>query len=89
MAARPGVGPAVPGDYEAVTAPISAENNPFNRIEHYRLELVTGEVDRTTWWKDENRREPANVWWITGPGTSRPATDIEIDLWLQFQGASR
>jgi len=58
---------------------MSAPN--FNRIEPYRLDLVLGEVDRTTWWKDENRREPANVWWLTGPGVSRPATDIEISLW--------
>lgn len=66
---------------------VNAANNPFNRKEHYRLELVTGEVDRTTWWKDENRREPANVWWITGPGTNRPATDVEIDLWTATRTA--
>jgi len=59
---------------------MSAPN--FNRVEPYRLELVRGEIDRTTWWKDENRREPANVWWLIGPGVSRPATDIEINLWM-------
>jgi len=47
----------------------------------YHLELVTGEVDLTTWWKDGNQRVPANVWWLTGPGISRPATSIEVDLW--------
>lgn len=55
---------------------------------NYQLELVTGLIERTTWWKDENHKEPANVWWLTGPGTSRPANDIEIDLWLQAHGAS-
>lgn len=47
----------------------------------YKLELVTGEVDRTTWWKDENHKEPAGVWWLTGGGLSRPATDVEIEFW--------
>ena len=51
----------------------------------YTLELVTSEVERTTWWKDENHKEPANVWWITGPGVSRPATVEEIDLWRQIK----
>lgn len=53
----------------------------------YRLELATGEIDRTTWWKDENRKEPANMWWLYGPSESRPATVAEIDLWLQLHAA--
>lgn len=64
---------------------MSAPN--FNRIEHYTLELATGLVDRTTWWKDENTREPANVWWLTGGGESRLATVVEIDLWTRLQHA--
>lgn len=49
----------------------------------FRIELITGLVERTSWWKDENKMVPANVWWLYGPGVSRPATDIEIDLWKQ------
>lgn len=58
-------------------------------IGRFKLELITGLVDRTTWWKDENTRESANVWWITGPGVSRPATVEEIDLWLQKESNDR
>ncbi len=49
----------------------------------YRLTRQTALVDRTTWWKDENRKEESGVWWLEGHGLSRPATDIEIDLWLR------
>lgn len=59
----------------------------FNRMEPYTLELSTGLVDRTTWWKDENTRVPSGVWWLTGNGESRPATPIEIDLWERLQAA--
>lgn len=52
----------------------------------YTLTYLTYPVDRTTWWKDENRKEPANVWWLEGPGISRPATDIEVDVWKQAGG---
>jgi hypothetical protein len=52
--------------------------------EKFRLELIRGAVERTTWWKDENHPEPANVWWLYGPGTSRLATHVEVDLWLQL-----
>lgn len=49
----------------------------------YTLTHHSCPVDRTTWWKDENHKEPADVWWLSGPGISRPATDIEVDLWRQ------
>ena len=59
----------------------------------YSLELVTGKVDYTTWWKDCHARGPANVWWLTGKNpktgstfTSRPATDVEVELWKRLQG---
>lgn len=52
----------------------------------YTLTLTMGLVDRTAYWKNEDRREPANVWWLTGGGLSRPATDVEIAFW-QMQGA--
>lgn len=54
----------------------------------YRLELHTGIVDRTTWWKNEDRREPANVWRTHGPGCGadgRPSTDVEIELWKAIE----
>lgn len=54
----------------------------------YRLTHYNGPVEHTTWWKDENRIEPADVWWLEGAGISRPATDIEIDLWLQIHKAN-
>ncbi len=47
----------------------------------YTLTLHTANIVRTSWWKDENRKEPAGVWWLTGGGLSRPATDVEIELW--------
>jgi hypothetical protein len=59
---------------------------------HYKLELCEGSVPRTTWWKNDERMEPANVWWLTGERngkvfTSRPATDVEIELWQRLQAA--
>lgn len=51
----------------------------------YRLERCMGLVDRTSWWKNEDRKEPANVWWLTGGGLSRPATDVEVELWKVIQ----
>lgn len=49
----------------------------------YKLTLSTGLVPRTTWWKpsEDYGKEPANVWWLEGGGLSRPATDVEIELW--------
>ena len=52
----------------------------------YTLTLVTGPVDRTHWWKNLDRKEPANVWWLTGGGLNRVATDVEIELWQRVQG---
>lgn len=56
---------------------------------HFRLTLCDGLIDRTTWWKDENSRVPCGVWWLDGQGVSRPATDVEIELWLALTVASR
>jgi hypothetical protein len=53
----------------------------------YKLTLHTKPVERTTWWKDENHPEPANVWWLEGHGLNRPATDVEVDLWQQHLAA--
>lgn len=53
----------------------------------YTLTLVTKQIDRTTWWKNCDRKQPANVWWLTGGGLNRLATDVEVDLWLQLQAA--
>lgn len=55
----------------------------------YRLTLHTGPIDRTTWWKDENRKEPANVWWLEGGGLNRPATDVEIEFWLRAERSAQ
>lgn len=63
----------------------------------YRLELASGLIDRTHWWKNNNGTEPANIWWLHGEGPltgtlagriwhdRRPATDAEIEMWLEIQ----
>ncbi len=53
----------------------------------YRLTLHNELVPRTSWWKDEDRQEPANVWWLTGGGLSRLATDAEVQFWLAGEGS--
>jgi hypothetical protein len=55
----------------------------------YKLTLITAEVERTTWWKDENHKVPSNTWWFNGPGESRPATVIEIALWQRTEKVLR
>ena len=57
------------------------------REPNYSLQLVTGKVDHTHWWKNLDTKEPANVWWLTGCGESRPATEVEIELWLRLLAA--
>lgn len=47
----------------------------------YTLTLITGQVDHTHWWKNLDVKEPANIWWLTGGGLSRPATEVEVELW--------
>ncbi len=53
----------------------------------YTLTLHNELVPRTSWWKDEDRQEPANVWWLTGGGLSRLATDAEVQFWLAGEGS--
>ena len=55
--------------------------------ESYKLTLHTGLIERTSWWKDENRKEPSSVWFIEGPGVNRLATESEVDLWQQVLAA--
>ena len=55
----------------------------------YILTLVTGLVDHSTWWKGDATREPANVWWLEGGGLSRPATDVEIELWKLYLSCAK
>ncbi len=52
----------------------------------YTLTLHNELVPRTSWWKDEDRQEPANVWWLTGGGLSRLATDAEVQFWISANG---
>lgn len=50
----------------------------------YTLVCHRCRVERTTWWKDENRVEECSVWRTYGPGLGaegRPSTDVEIELW--------
>jgi hypothetical protein len=56
-------------------------------VKPYKLTQATGLVDRTHWNKDENAKEPCGVWWLTGGGLSRPATDVEQDMWFRLQAA--
>jgi len=51
--------------------------------ENYRLVKHIVSHERTTWWKDENSKVESEIWYIEGPGVSRPANHIEIDLWNQ------
>jgi hypothetical protein len=50
------------------------------KSEPYKLELVTGNVPRSHWWKNSDTVESADVWWLTGGGLNRAATDVEIEL---------
>jgi hypothetical protein len=50
------------------------------KSEPYKLELVTGKVPRSHWWKNSDTVESADVWWLRGGGLNRPATDVEIEL---------
>ena len=50
----------------------------------YEVKQVTAPIVRTSWNKDDNRVEPADVWWLTGGGESRPATQSEIELQLRI-----
>jgi hypothetical protein len=49
----------------------------------YAIEHITAPIINTSTWIPE--MVPADVWWLTGPGVSRPATDIEIYLWKQIE----
>ncbi len=52
------------------------------------MTLHKGLVERTSWWKDENVMVPSDVWWVSGNGVSRPATDIEVYLWRRGEGGA-
>jgi hypothetical protein len=67
---------------EVITKPAET-NKPACDIHatEYKLTLHNEPVIRTSWWKDEDRMEPSNLWWLTGGGLSRPATDAEVQFW--------
>ena len=80
------------GETDTVTTkPVATRPKAGN---HYRLELSTGMVIQTGWWKpsEDYSKVPANVWWLYGENNgqvfmSRPANDIEIELWQRLQSA--
>lgn len=51
----------------------------------YKLVHHTAPIVETTWWKDQNRMVPSGVWWLEGPGISRPATDVEVEFWKRIE----
>jgi hypothetical protein len=53
----------------------------------YRLEQSTALVTQTHWCKEEWTQVPSGVWWITGGGLNREATEVEVSLWVQLQEA--
>lgn len=69
--------------------PLALERQRVERAKtpDYRIELCAGKVRKGTWWKPtpDYTTEPANVWWVTGGGVSRPATDVEIYLQSQIE----
>jgi len=55
----------------------------------HRLELHTCRVERTHWWKDQNRIVEEKVWMFVRPdGSMRLATMDEIALWEQLFSAA-